>query len=150
MSYALSVTLDAGFDEAVDRTKAALAEQGFGVLTVVDLRQVLMDKLDAVIPQQILMGACRPDLAYQAVQVEPSVGLLLPCTVTVQEITEQRTQVQILDPSVMIGLTNNAALLPMIEDAGRRLSMVLASLGEHPDTADQSADDHSTAPTSVN
>ncbi|SDP46265.1 Uncharacterized conserved protein, DUF302 family [Nakamurella panacisegetis] len=139
MSYALSVTVSDSFDDTVTRTVNALAEQGFGVLTTIDLQKVLAEKIGMTIPRQLLLGACRPQLAGAALEAEPSIGLLLPCNVTVQEINGARTQVQILDPSVMISLTNNPALLPMAEDAGHRLSLVLAALGEPPSPVDSPA-----------
>ena len=78
MSYALTATVNHPFDATLEATRAALADQGFGVLTEIDLAATLKAKIDADIPAQVILGACRPPLAYAAVQAEPSIGLLLP------------------------------------------------------------------------
>lgn len=79
MSYALTATLDRPFGAAVDQVRTALAEQGFGVLTEIDLQATLRAKLGVEVPQHVILGACNPPLAHAALQSEPSIGLLLPC-----------------------------------------------------------------------
>lgn len=80
MSYAISTTVSTPYAETVEAVKAALGEQGFGVLTEIDIKATLKKKLDVDVPAQVILGACRPPLAHQALQAEPSVGLLFPAT----------------------------------------------------------------------
>ncbi|HEX3004161.1 MAG TPA: DUF302 domain-containing protein [Angustibacter sp.] len=128
MGYALSTTVERGFDDTLTATREALAEQGFGVLTEIDLKATLKAKLDVDVASQVILGACRPPLAHAALQAEPSVGLLLPCNVVVRSVDESTTLVEALDPQVMVGLTNNTALADVADEAGRRLSAALDSL----------------------
>ncbi len=127
MSYALSTTLSTPFDQAVEAVREALGEQGFGVLTEIDLKATLKKKLDVDIPAQVILGACRPPLAYAALQAEPSVGLLLPCNVVVRE-TEEGTLVEAVDPQTMVALTENRDLQAVADEAKERLEKALTSL----------------------
>ena len=128
MQYGMTVTTPLDFDDAVARTREALAEQGFGVLTEIDVRATMKAKLDADVPHQLILGACNPTLAHAAMQVEPSIGLLLPCNVVVRRDGDQ-TLVSALNPDVMVSLPGNEALQPVAEDAGRRLRAALAVVG---------------------
>ncbi len=128
MGYALSTTVDQPFDQTLEATRAALADQGFGVLTEIDLAATLKAKIDADIAPQVILGACRPPLAHAAVQAEPSVGLLLPCNVVVRALDDGRTLVEALDPGVMVTLTGNDALADVASDASTRLTAALDSL----------------------
>lgn len=128
MSYALTTTVRRSFADALDATRLSLAEQGFGVLTEIDLQATLKAKLDVDVPAQVILGACRPPLAYAALQAEPSVGLLLPCNVVVRFVDENTTIVEALDPKVMVTLTGNEALSPVADDAGHRLAAALDTL----------------------
>ena len=128
MGYALSTTVERGFDDTLTATREALAEQGFGVLTEIDLKATLKAKLDVDVAPQVILGACRPPLAHAALQAEPSVGLLLPCNVVVRSVDDSTTLVEALDPQVMVGLTDNTALTDVADEAGRRLSAALDSL----------------------
>ncbi len=128
MSYAISTTLDRPFAATLDATRSALADQGFGVLTEIDLAATLKAKIDAQIPAQVILGACRPPLAYAAVQAEPSIGLLLPCNVVVRAVDENTTRVEAIDPTVMVTMTGNDALVDVAADAHARLSAALAAL----------------------
>lgn len=128
MGYALSTTVERGFDETLAATREALGEQGFGVLTEIDLKATLKAKLDVDVAPQVILGACRPPLAHAALQAEPSVGLLLPCNVVVRSVDESTTLVEALDPQVMVGLTDNTALTDVADEAGRRLAAALNSL----------------------
>ena len=129
MSYALSTTVDLGFDEAVAVLRTALAAQGFGVLTEVDLSATLKTKLDVDVPRQLLLGACNPALAYRGLQVEEHIGLLLPCALTVRAGADGRTLIDAIDPQTMVQLTENAAMQPVAAETGERLAAVLGSLG---------------------
>ena len=127
MSYALSTTLTTPYDETVEAVRAALGEQGFGVLTEIDIKATLKKKLDVDVPAQVILGACRPPLAHAALQAEPSVGLLLPCNVVVRE-TEDGTVVEAVDPQTMVAMTDNRDLQTVADEAKERLEKALASL----------------------
>lgn len=128
MSYALTTTVPRSFTDTLEATRASLGEQGFGVLTEIDIQATLKAKLDVDIPAQVILGACRPPLAFAALQAEPSVGLLLPCNVVVRTVDAQTTVVEALDPKIMVDLTHNEALSLVAEEAGRRLAAALDAL----------------------
>lgn len=128
MSYALSKTVDLSYDEAVAATKAALSEQGFGVLTEIDMKATLKAKIDADIPPQVILGACRPPLAKRALEIDPSIGTLLPCNVVVREDGAGNTLVEALDPDTMVELTGNTGLEEVAGDARGRLENALNAL----------------------
>jgi uncharacterized protein (DUF302 family) len=98
------------------------------VLTEIDVRATLKAKLDVDVPAQVILGACRPPLAHAALQVEPSIGTLLPCNVVVRTDSDGRTQVEAVDPGVMVGMTENEALREVADDARTRLVAALATL----------------------
>jgi uncharacterized protein (DUF302 family) len=128
MSYALTTTVQQPYDQTLAATREALGEQGFGVLTEIDIRATLKAKLDVDVPPQVILGACRPPLAHTALQAEPSVGLLLPCNVVVRAVDAGTTLVEALDPAVMVSLTGNEALAEVAAEAGQRLAAALAAL----------------------
>ncbi len=132
MSYALSTTVDRTFADSLAATREALADQGFGVLTEIDIQATLKAKLDIDVDPQVILGACRPPLAHAALQAEPSVGLLLPCNVVVRYLEPDSTLVEALDPAIMVQLTENSALLPIAQEAGQRLSAALDTLTRRP------------------
>jgi uncharacterized protein (DUF302 family) len=127
MSYGTSVTLDAPFADAVDRVQAALAEQGFGVLTKIDVTETLRAKLGEQMEDYVILGACNPPAAHQALGIDRSVGLLLPCNVVVRA-TADGTLVEALDPQVMVTLTGRPELKPVADEVARRLACALATL----------------------
>lgn len=126
--YTLTRTLPRPYAETVEQVRAALAEQGFGVLTEIDLAATLKAKLDVDVAPQVILGACRPQLAYAALQSEPSIAAVLPCNVVVRSLTEATTVVEVFDPAAMMGLADNPALDDVADEAGRRLSAALDSL----------------------
>lgn len=128
MDYTISTTVGRPFLEALDTTRAALADQGFGVLTEIDLAGTLRSKIGAEIRDQVILGACRPPLAHAAVQAEPSAGVLLPCNVVVRSVDDGSTVVEALDPDVMVSMTGNADLAAVAAEARERLAAALASL----------------------
>lgn len=132
VSYALTTTVRRPFAETLTATRASLAEQGFGVLTEIDIQATLKAKLDVDIPPQVILGACRPPLAHAALQAEPSVGLLLPCNVVVRTLDDTTTVVEALDPKVMVSLTQNDALSSIADEAGKRLAAALDALTQTP------------------
>ncbi len=127
MNYGTSITVDLPFDEAVAATRTALAGQGFGVLTEIDVQATMKAKLDADVEPQLILGACNPHLAHQALQAEPDIGLLLPCNVVVRQ-TGQTTIVSALDPQLMVTLPDNPSLQPVADDAAQRLRAALHTL----------------------
>jgi uncharacterized protein (DUF302 family) len=128
MSYALTTTVRRPFADTLAATRASLVDQGFGILTEIDIQVTLKAKLDVDIPPQVILGACRPPLAHAALQVEPSVGLLLPCNVVVRTLDDETTVVEALDPKVMVSLTQNDALSTVADEAGQRLAAALDAL----------------------
>ncbi len=104
--YALRIDLERPFDEAVAMIKESLAESGFGILTEIDLKKTLKNKIDVDIEDQVILGACNPRFAYRGIQVEPSLGLLLPCNVVVRH-SAGVTVVETIDPETMVTLTGN-------------------------------------------
>jgi uncharacterized protein (DUF302 family) len=124
-AYGTRVTLaGSSFAEAVAAVRDALAEQGFGVLTEIDVRATMKNKLDVDVPDQMILGACRPASAHAALEVEPSIGLLLPCNVVVRA-GEDETIVEAVDPGALVRWTGNERLEPLARDVGERLRAAL-------------------------
>jgi uncharacterized protein (DUF302 family) len=128
MSYTLSTTVARPYAETVAAVRDALAEQGFGVLTEIDLAATLKAKLDVDIPAQVILGACRPPLAYQAIQADPSVAAMLPCNVVVRAVDDASCVVEAFDPDAMLSFSGSDAVRAVAEDAKQRLTATLASL----------------------
>jgi uncharacterized protein (DUF302 family) len=129
MVFTLSATLDASYDDTVAATREALKAQGFGVLTEIDMAATLKAKLDVDIEPQVILGACRPPLAYQAIQAEPSIASLLPCNVVVRSLGNGRTIVEAVDPDAMMSVAaDSVALAAVAADARQRLTAALDSL----------------------
>ncbi|MEO6885857.1 MAG: DUF302 domain-containing protein [Jatrophihabitantaceae bacterium] len=121
----MRIELDTDLPTARERVEAALADQGFGVLTEIDVAATLKKKLDKDIAPQIILGACNPGLADRALEVETSIGLLLPCNVVLRSSGNSRTIVEALDPAVMVTFTGNTALEPVATEARRKLQAAL-------------------------
>jgi uncharacterized protein (DUF302 family) len=129
MTYALHTTVSQPYAAVLDQVRTALSKQGFGVLTEIDLQATMKAKLGVGIAPQVILGACRPPLAYAALQAEPSIGLLLPCNVVVRALDETSTAVEAVDPQMMVAMTNNPELQSVSDDATTRLRAALTSLG---------------------
>jgi uncharacterized protein (DUF302 family) len=127
MVFEETVVLNGPFDEVVAATKAALAEHGFGVLTEIDVQQTLKAKIGKDMERYLILGACNPNLASQALDVEPQVGALLPCNVVVHEV-EGTVHVDALDPGLMVSMTGRDELAPIAAEARRLISDALAAL----------------------
>lgn len=128
--YTIRVTTHRPYAEAVAAVREQLAEVGFGVLTEIDLAATLKAKLDVDVAPQVILGACRPQLAHQALQAEPSIAALLPCNVVVRSVDDTTTVVEAFDPAVMtsfVGEPSNA-LRAVSEDARTRLTTALTAL----------------------
>ncbi|MEU7025073.1 DUF302 domain-containing protein [Streptomyces sp. NPDC046275] len=129
MDYGIPVTLDLPFAEAVDRVRAALAEQGFGILTEIDVQATLKTKIGAEMEDYLILGACNPPLAHRALEADRHIGLLLPCNVVVRAAEEPgRTVVEAMDPQLMVSVTDRPELAPVAEEAGARLRAALGVL----------------------
>ncbi|MDH6145326.1 MULTISPECIES: DUF302 domain-containing protein [Kitasatospora] len=128
MDYGITITLDTPFEQTVDRVRAALAEQGFGVLTEIDVRATMQAKLGAEMEDYLILGACNPPLAHRALSAERQIGLLLPCNVVVRAATDGGTLVEAMDPQLMVKVTERAELREVADEAATRLRAALASL----------------------
>jgi uncharacterized protein (DUF302 family) len=127
MTYGRRIRLRAPFGETADRVREALKKQGFGVLTEIDIRTTMRDKLGEEMEDYLILGACNPPLAHRALQADRGIGMLLPCNVVVRSDGDQ-TVVEALDPQVMVGMTGQDALQPVADEAAERLEAALASL----------------------
>lgn len=126
--YGIKRTVPYSFQEALDRTRSALAQEGFGVLTEIDVRATLHKKLGvADFPPYVILGACNPPLAYRALQAEFDLGLLLPCNVVVYEQNGQVT-VAAVEPRTMMEVVHNPAVEEIAGEVRARLERVLAAL----------------------
>jgi uncharacterized protein (DUF302 family) len=123
----IQVSLEVPYEAAVEKVTAELKAEGFGVLTEIDVKATLKKKLDVDFKRYVILGACNPSLAYQALQKEPDIGLLLPCNVIVYE-TDSGSLVNIIDPLSMLGFVGNPALDPVAAEARERLERVAAAL----------------------
>jgi uncharacterized protein (DUF302 family) len=130
MQYNLTTTVPTDYETTVTATRAALTEQGFGVLTEIDVKATLKAKLDVDVPAQVILGACRPPLAHQALQTDPAIATLLPCNVVVRE-TDTGCVVDAIDPIAMMSIADKRGELHDIaSDASNRIRTALATLGQ--------------------
>lgn len=129
-----AVKLDQDYEKAIEAVSAVLKEEGFGVLTEIDVKATLKKKLDADFRRYIILGACNPALAHQALQTEPLVGLMLPCNVTVEEIEDGGSLVNFLNPKAMLtghpGFAQNANLKEVAAQAYDKFERAAAALKE--------------------
>ena len=134
-AYTMQITTRQPYEQAVEAVREGLAEAGFGVITEIDLRATLKTKLAVDIAPQVILGACRPQLAHQALQADPSIAALLPCNVVVRAVDDATTVVEAFDPETMIEFTRTPDREPasdplraVAEDARRRLASALDTL----------------------
>lgn len=128
MTYYLGRTLSIDFDSAVTRTIEALKQEGFGVLTDIDVRETLKKKIDVDFPKYRILGACNPALAYEALKLEDKVGTMLPCNVVVRDTGDGRSEVAAIDPVASMQAIDNPALKRAAEQVRSKLERVVASL----------------------
>ena len=127
--YGISTTVSLPYAQAVERTRDALANEGFGVLTEIDVAATLRKKLEVEFRPYIILGACNPPLAHRALEAELEIGLLLPCNVIVYAADDpEHTVVAALDPVEALSLSGNDAIQPIAEDVRRRLQRVLTTV----------------------
>ena len=129
--YGMRVHLDAPYEAAIERATAALKDEGFGVLTTIDVKATLKQKLDVDFRRYVILGACNPPLAHRALSSDLEIGLMLPCNVIVYETADGAfSVVAVIDPHAMFGVSANPALAAVADDAAARLRRVLAALAE--------------------
>ena len=129
-AYGLKTEVNLPYDQAVEKVTAALKEEGFGVLTTIDVKETLKKKLDVDFKRYVILGACNPPLAHRALQAEMEIGLLLPCNVVVYETEADRSAVAAMAPLAALGIVANPELHEVAKDADARLRRVITSLEE--------------------
>ncbi len=122
--YTLTATTGLPFSDAVERVRAELKAEGFGVLCEIDVQATLKEKLGVEVDPYLILGACNPPLAHQALQAEPALGVLLPCNVVVYE-RDGETTVSAVDAERMLSIVGNEALMPIAAEVRRRLASVV-------------------------
>lgn len=127
-AYTFARTIDATFDDAIARTKAALAGKGFGVLTEIDIAATMKAKLNADMPPYRILGACSPRHAYRALEAEPRIGAMLPCNVIVRELGGGQIEVAAVDPVASMVAVDNPALGEVALEVQGLLRSVVAEL----------------------
>lgn len=135
MTYTHSITVAVPYEEALERTRAALADQGFGILTEIDVRATFENKLGPEAAESVgsyvILGACNPGLASTALAAEPELGALLPCNVVVRRgVADERTTIETIDPQTMVRLSGSPRVREVADDADARLRAALASLDD--------------------
>lgn len=127
MKYGKSVVTDLAFDDAVEAAKARLRDEGLGVLCEIDVTKILREKIGIDFRRYRILGACNPKFAFEALQKEPQLGLLLPCNVVIQELSEG-TVVSAVDAGALLSIVENRALLGLADEVNARLVRVLNGL----------------------
>ena len=126
-AYGITRTVSLGYEEAIARLRDLLKEEGFGVLTEIDVKRTLKEKLDKDVEPYVILGACNPKLASRALEIEPDIGLLLPCNVIVSKRGDG-THVGVVNPQSMVDFTSNVALAEVSREADERLRRVIERL----------------------
>jgi uncharacterized protein (DUF302 family) len=126
--YAFGKTVQMSYDDAIARATDALAKEGFGVLTEIDVAATLKKKLGKEIPPYKILGACNPQFAHRALDIEPQIGALLPCNVVVRVDAGGRTIVEIMDPRAVLQLVDRSEIAAIAGEVRERLERVLAAL----------------------
>lgn len=128
MSYHYSKVIDQSFDEAIETVTALLKDQGFGVLTEIDVKETLKKKLDVDFKKYRILGACNPGFAHKALQAEDKIGVMLPCNVIVEEHEDGRVEVSAVDPVASMQAVSNDSLKPIAEEVRNNLKKVIDQL----------------------
>jgi uncharacterized protein (DUF302 family) len=128
MSYYFSKVLDASFEEAIDKVTKELKEEGFGILTEIDVKETFKKKLDVDFRKYRILGACNPQMAYNAISAESKIGTMLPCNVIVQETEAGKTEVSAVDPVASMTAIENDELGGIAQDVRSKLKTVIDRL----------------------
>ncbi len=128
MSYHFTTTLETSFEDAIEKVTDALQEEGFGVLTEIDVRATFKKKLDVDYPRYQILGACNPDFAYQALQKEQKIGTMLPCNVIVQDNEDGTIDISAVDPISSMQAVDNQELGQIAQEVQQRLKKIINSL----------------------
>lgn len=128
MSYHFSKTLELPFEAAIEKVTADLKEAGFGIITEIDVKNTLKEKLDVDFRKYKILGACNPPLAYQALQAEDKIGTMLPCNVIVQEVDTMKTEVSAVDPAASMQAIQNEKLGQVASDVRTKLKEIIEKL----------------------
>jgi len=126
--YGFGKNVAHSFDAAIERVTLALQNEGFGILTDVDVAATLKKKLNLDMPPYRILGACNPGLAHRAIEIEPAIGLLLPCNVVVRQDGADSVRVEIMDPQAVLELVDKPAITQVAQEVRQRLDRVLAAL----------------------
>ena len=126
--YGIHVTVDCGMEEAEQKAIEALKAEGFGVLTEIDVKAVLKEKIDVDRKPYKILGACNPVLANKALQVEPDLGLLLPCNVVIREEEDGSTTVAIVDPAAMFTVVGKPEMEEMADEVREKFERIMANI----------------------
>jgi len=121
-------TVTMSFGTALEKVEMELQKEGFGILTRIDVRETMKKKLGVEQAPFVILGACNPPLAHQALQVAPELGLLLPCNVVVRDLGQGRTRVEAINPHAMVSLFPNVPLHDVAHEIGDRLTRVIAAI----------------------
>jgi uncharacterized protein (DUF302 family) len=127
-NYGFGKAVDLDFDEAIDKVTGVLATEGFGVLSDIDVAAKMKEKLNKDMPRYRILGACNPQLAFQAVSAEKEIGLLLPCNVVVREDEDGDVHVSFMGPEAVMGLVGNPGVEPLAGEVKAKLEKVLEAL----------------------
>ncbi|HDH25545.1 MAG TPA: DUF302 domain-containing protein [Actinobacteria bacterium] len=124
----MSITKDTDMATAEEETRAALTAEGFGILTEIDVAATLEAKLGVTTPPYKILGACNPNLAHQALDIEPAIGLLLPCNVTLRMTEDGATRISAVDPAAMLSVSESSDIQPIADEARSRLVAALTAV----------------------
>jgi len=127
MQYGFSKTVDLPFEQTIEKVTEELKKEGFGVLTTIDVKETLKNKIDVDFKKYTILGACNPPIAHKALQTEEEIGLLLPCNVIVYE-KENQTKVSMFDPILMTNVVDNEQMEPIAKEVKEKLQRALAEV----------------------
>ena len=127
-NYGFGVSVPGNFDEVIEKTTAALASEGFGVLTTIDVKATLKKKIDKDMRPYTILGACNPMLANRAIEAEPDIGLLLPCNVLVREEADGSVSVSFMDPKAVLGMVDKPEVTELAGEVRAKLEKVAEQL----------------------
>jgi uncharacterized protein (DUF302 family) len=131
MSFKISKTFEGNFDAAIERTVAALKAEGFGILTEIDIKATMKEKLGIEdFPRYQILGACNPPIAHAALIAEPAIGVMLPCNVIIREIAPGKVEVAAINPAAAIGAIGNADLLRLADEVAAKLNRAISFASE--------------------